>query len=38
MKVIASTDRAFKGALKRITSRSNRQGGSVEIVYTVSRS
>jgi len=32
MKVIASTDRAFKGALKRITSRSNRQGGSVEIV------
>src|SRR6059036_4069053 len=32
MKVIASTDRAFKGALKRITSRSIRQGGSVEIV------
>lgn len=30
MKVIASTDRAFKGALKRVTSRSNLQGGAVE--------
>ncbi|HKW86474.1 MAG TPA: histidinol dehydrogenase [Nitrospiraceae bacterium] len=32
MKVIASTDRAFKGALRRITSRSNLQGGSIETV------
>jgi histidinol dehydrogenase len=30
MKVIASTDRAFKTVLKRITSRSNLQGGAVE--------
>ena len=30
MKVILSTDRAFKGALKRVTSRSNLQGGTVE--------
>src|SRR2546428_12554980 len=30
MKVIASTDRAFKVMVKRITTRSNLQGGAVE--------
>lgn len=30
MKVIANTDRAFKSVIKRVTSRSNLQGGAVE--------
>jgi histidinol dehydrogenase len=30
MKIIASTDRAFKSMVKRVTSRSNLQGGAVE--------
>src|SRR5581483_5392810 len=30
MKIILSTDRGFKAALKRVTSRSNLHGGTVE--------